>query len=200
MSKGVIHWRSAFSIGCTCLTFLHCVFSNVISKFWFWLGIIDLAGNIFSDEQGGDSLALSLPHLLWLLLQSHFAALHAVITTLMHCVHCTTSATFGIALAALAGAVTVTPGRRRCSAVAIIRQYVGCHPECDVLYQPHFWDFLAMPPLLHCNAVGSVGAHRCTDHSCLIHINKSCQEPKGLGRRLLLRASSPILQLKKRAM
>ena len=35
------------------------------------------------------------------------------------------------------------PGRT-CSAVAIIRQYVCCHPECDVLYQPHFWDSLAM--------------------------------------------------------
>ena len=45
-------------------------------------------GNIFSDEQVGDSPPFSAPHLLWLLLQSHFGALHAVITTLMHCVNC----------------------------------------------------------------------------------------------------------------
>ena len=99
-------------------------------------------GNIFSDEQGSDSLPLSSPHLLWLLLQSHFSALHAIITTLMHLVHCT----------AISNALVHSPLLgRRCSAMAIIRQYVGCHPECDVLYQPHFWDFLAMQ-LFPCNA------------------------------------------------
>ena len=43
--------------------------------------------------------------------------------------------------------------------MAIIRQYVGCHPECDVLYQLHFSDFLALAQCCR----RSVGALRCTD-------------------------------------
>ena len=95
---------------------------------------------------------------------------------------------------------------RRCSAPgargalqwrAIIRQYVRCHPECDVLYQPHFSDFLALPgspppPLLQCCCT-SVGALRCTDGSVvLLHSGEQ------KGRSLLLKAFKPYFPMQGR--